>query len=237
MKQRIPRLYKLYRRYESDLWGDLYMKPINFKMLIFFSFVFIPKYRFGYFNFDVARTQRRKRIRNISTKMKFFMDKQRVKFFYGNMSEQAWKQISNGISYKKKRRIQEYHFLLELERRLDTLIYRFFLASTILEAREKVHWFLVDGKSRNTFSYRLRDTQTLTFAHPRQIMAIWKRGMKEERYGKRLNPFFPALPARFWVNHRYLLFRPNPILTREQFRVPLPFSLKMTVAQHVGQYY
>lgn len=233
MKKIIPYVYKLYRRYEGDLWGDLYLKTLNFKMLIFFSFVFIPRYRFSFFNFDVGKTQRRKRLRTLSTKTKFYLDKQKMKHFYGNLSEQEFKQICNAISYKKTRRIQEYHFLLELEKRLDTLIFRFFLSDTILEAREKVHWILVDGKARRTFNYRVRNTQTITFAHPRQIMAIWKKGIKDRRYGKRVK--FPPLPETFWINYRHLLFRYNPVLTKEQFRIYFPF--KTNIAQHVGNYY
>ena len=34
------KVYKLYRRYESDIWGDLYLRGISFKLLVFFSFIF-----------------------------------------------------------------------------------------------------------------------------------------------------------------------------------------------------
>jgi len=227
------KVYKLYRRYESDIWGDLYLRGISFKLLVFLSFIFFPRYRFRFFSFDVRKTQRTKRTKYLSAKAKYFMEKQKIKHFYGNLSEQEYKQICNAISYKKTKRNQEYHFLLELERRLDTLIYRFHLAITIEEARKKVHWILADGKSRSNFSYRVGKNEIITFAHPRQIIALWKKEMKAKRFGRRVK--FPPLPETFWLEPKYFIFQYNPTLTRSQIRLFFPF--KLPIAQHVGTFY
>lgn len=227
------KVYKLYRRYESDLWGDLYLKGLNFKLLIFFSFVLIPRYRFSFFTFDVRKTVRRKRLKHLSAKAKYFMEKQKIKHFYGDLTEQEYKQICNAIAYKKGKRNQEYHFLVELERRLDTLIYRFHLARTIKEAREKVHWILADGKSRTNFHYRVGRNELVTFAHPRQILALWKKEQKEGVFGRRIK--FPPLPGGFWIDWRHFLFKYNPVKGKEQIRLYFPF--KSPMAQHVGNFY
>ncbi len=82
--------------------------------------------------------------------------KQRMKFYYGNISE---KQFYNTfkLAYRMKGDVSE-NFVATLESRLDAVIYRANFVPTVFSARQFINHkhILVNGKCVNIPSYRLK---------------------------------------------------------------------------------
>ena len=87
--------------------------------------------------------------------------KQKMKFYYGNISE---KQFSNTFkaASKIKGDVSE-NFIAALESRLDVVVYRANFVPTVFAARQFVNHkhVLVNGKSVNIASYRLKIGDTV----------------------------------------------------------------------------
>jgi len=227
MTRKIQTVFKLYRRYEEDIWGDLYCRSLNYKLLLFMSFVVQKKLnvRGPTFKFHAGFDKIRRDLKRYSSKSFFYLEKQKIKRFYGNMTEQQFKQVANAVAYKRTRRHQAYSFLLGLERRLDTIIYRFNLANTIIDARKLVRkgYLLVNNKSVKTINYRINNSEILTFAKPTRILAIWRDKIYKLRRGQA--HFFP-FPSYFWISYKHLFFKFNP--TNQKHKVFFPFTTKYT---------
>jgi small subunit ribosomal protein S4 len=88
--------------------------------------------------------------------------KQKLKGYYGNIVERQFQNI-----YKEAGRLKGdtgENFLALLERRLDAVVYRLKWVPTVFSARQLVNHrhVLVNGKSVNIASYRLKDGDCVT---------------------------------------------------------------------------
>jgi hypothetical protein len=228
MTKKIKAVYKLYRRYEDDVWGDLHFRTMGFRLFLFFNFILASRLRIPQprFNFDAGVTRLRKNLKRYKTKAQFFIEKQKIRRFYGNMSEQEFKEIANAVSYRRTTRHQSFSFLLGLERRLDTIAFRFYMGKTILEAREFVlaGCLLVDKKVKRTINYRITNNQILTFAYPKKMIALWKYWM---RFYKKRGLKFRPFPSQFWFSYKHLFFRYNPT-SYPKHHINFPFKTRYT---------
>jgi small subunit ribosomal protein S4 len=82
--------------------------------------------------------------------------KQRLKFYYGNISEKQFRNWFE-LAYKTKGDVSE-NFISMLESRLDTIIYRANFVPSVFAARQFVNHkhVMVNGKTVNISSYRLK---------------------------------------------------------------------------------
>lgn len=207
MTKKNKRIYKIYRRYQEDVWGDLVYKGIDYKLSYFFELIIDRREnkRNPKFFFDAGKTELKKNLKKPRVKSLFYLEKQKLKYFYGNLSEQAFKQLANAFSYKRTRRHQGNVFLLGLESRMDTLCYRFHLSINIKEGRKFAEdgWLMINGKIIKSHNYRIKKNEILSFTNPYEIVKIWK---KQLSLGEEFEPF----PDQFWVSYKHLLFKYNP---------------------------
>jgi ribosomal protein S4 len=235
MTKRDKKIYKIYRRYQEDVWGDLKKKGMDYKLSFFFEFMVNKRERIRRprFVFDASKTPIHKELKRPKVKSLFYLEKQKLKRFYGDLSEQEFKQLSNAFSYKKTRRHQGYIFLLGLESRLDTLCYRFHLSINIKEGRKFAEdgWLKVDGKIIRSHNFCIKKNNILTFSKPKRVVDIWKRKMDEKIMIKKyLEPF----PDQFWISYKHLLFKYNPT-NEPKFRFHFPYLVRY--AEHISRYY
>ena len=89
------------------------------------------------------------------------MAKQKLKMYYGNISEKQFKNTFKEAT-KMKGDVSE-NFISLLERRLDVVVYRANFVPTVFSARQFVNHkhVLVNGKSVNIPSYRLKIGDTV----------------------------------------------------------------------------
>jgi len=82
--------------------------------------------------------------------------KQKMKFYYGNISEKQFRNTF-ALAYKMKGDVSE-NFIALLESRLDTVVYRANFVPTVFAARQFVSHkhITVNGKSVNIPSYKLK---------------------------------------------------------------------------------
>lgn len=173
------------------------------------------------FFFNAGITTIRKNLKRYSLKAAFYMEKQKLKKFYGNLSEHEFKQLANFISYKKGRRQQGYRFILGLERRLDALYYRFYLARNIKEARTVVleGKILINGKAIIDYKHMIKKHDMITFAKPYEMIEIWRERMESKTLlGLQLGPF----PDPFLISFKHLLFKYN-VFNLPKYQIYLPY--------------
>jgi small subunit ribosomal protein S4 len=136
MTKRAESKYKINRRLGVNLWGRP-KSPIN-------------KREYG----PGQHGQRRKKPSDFGVQL---MAKQKMKGYYGNISE---KQFRKYYEEAVRRKGDTSENLIELlERRLDAVVYRMKLAITPFAARQFINHghVLVNGKRVNIPSYQLRD--------------------------------------------------------------------------------
>jgi small subunit ribosomal protein S4 len=140
MTKRAESRYKINRRLGINLWGRP-KSPVN-------------KREYG----PGQHGQRRKKPTDFGTQL---MAKQKMKGYYGNISE---KQFRKYYEEAVRRKGDTSENLIEiLERRLDAVIYRMKFAVTPFAARQFVSHghLLINGKRVNIPSYQVRDNDTI----------------------------------------------------------------------------
>ena len=87
--------------------------------------------------------------------------KQKMKFYYGNMNERQFRNVYRK-AIKKKGNTTE-NLVALLERRLDTVIYRAKLATTVFSARQLINHghIKVNNKKVNISSYLVKEGDTI----------------------------------------------------------------------------
>ena len=98
--------------------------------------------------------------------------KQKLKSYYGNMNERQFRNVYKKAIMKKGDSAENLIGLLE--RRLDAIVYRAKLATTIFSARQLInHGHLkVNGKKVNISSYQVREEDTIEIRDKSKQLAI-----------------------------------------------------------------
>jgi small subunit ribosomal protein S4 len=131
MSKRHESKYKINRRLGENLWGRA-KSPVN-------------KRQYG----PGQHGQRRKKPTDFGTQL---MAKQKLKFYYGNITERQFRNIYTEAIRKKGDTSENLIGLLE--RRLDAVVYRLKFAPTVFAARQLVSHchVLLNGKKANVAS-------------------------------------------------------------------------------------
>ncbi|MCX8506093.1 MAG: 30S ribosomal protein S4 [Alphaproteobacteria bacterium] len=151
MTKRIQAKYKINRRLGVNLWGRP-KSPVN-------------KRDYG----PGQHGKRRKKPTDYGIQL---MAKQRLKGYYGNISERHFRRLYAEAS---RRRGDTSENLVELlERRLDAVVYRMKLAPTPFAARQLVsHGHVrVNTKKVNISSYQLKDGDQIELSQKARAMAL-----------------------------------------------------------------
>ncbi len=151
MTKRAESKYKINRRLGVNLWGRP-KSPIN-------------KRDYG----PGQHGQRRKKPTDYGTQL---MAKQKLKGYYGNVSEKQFRKY-----YEEAVRVRgdSSQYLIELlERRLDAVVYRMKLAITPFAARQFISHghVLVNGRRVNIPSYRVKDGDTIEVKEKSKQLAM-----------------------------------------------------------------
>ena len=98
--------------------------------------------------------------------------KQKLKCYYGNMNERQFRNVYKKAIMKKGDSAENLIGLLE--RRLDAIVYRAKLATTIFSARQLInHGHLkVNGKKVNISSYQVREEDTIEVRDKSKQLAL-----------------------------------------------------------------
>ncbi len=152
MTKRAPAKYKIDRRHGQNIWGRA-KSPVNRR-----------EYGPG------QHGQRRKgKVSDFGTQLRA---KQKLKGYYGNISEKQFK----NIYYEAIRRTGDTseHLVGLLESRLDAIVYRAKFVPTVFAARQIVNHghILVNGKRVNIASYRCKPGDVVSVKDASKQMAL-----------------------------------------------------------------
>ena len=141
MTKRLASKHKVDRRLKVNLWGR-------------------PKSPFNSRNYPPGQHGKNKRSKpsDYGTQLEA---KQKMKFYYGNMNERQFRNTYRKAMKKKGNTTENLVALLES--RLDTVIYRAKLATTVFSARQIINHghIKVNGKKVNIPSYVVRAEDTI----------------------------------------------------------------------------
>ena len=142
MTKRIAAKYKIDRRLGCNLWGR-------------------PKSPFNKRNSRPGQhgaVGQRRKISDYGTQL---FAKQKLRFYYGDLTERQFRNIYRKAIMKKGDTAENLIGLLE--RRLDAVVYRAKLSTTIFSARQLINHghVKVNGKKVNISSYQLKEEETI----------------------------------------------------------------------------
>ena len=163
MTKRITTKYKVDRRLGCNLWGR-------------------PKSPFNKRNSRPGQHGATGQRRKLSDYGNQLFAKQKLRFYYGDISEKQFRKI-----YDKASRIKgdTSEILIELlERRLDAIVYRMKFVPTIFAARQLVNHghVIVNGKRVNIPSYTVKDGDEISIKEQsKQINLIQEAIVSQER--------------------------------------------------------
>ena len=163
MTKRIAAKYKIDRRLGCNLWGR-------------------PKSPFNQRNSRPGQHGAMGQRRKLSDYGKQLFAKQKLRFYYGDITEKQFRKI-----YDKASRIKgdTSEILIELlERRLDAIVYRMKFVPTIFAARQLVNHghIKVNGKRVNIPSYTVKDGDEISIKEQsKQINLIQEAIVSQER--------------------------------------------------------
>jgi small subunit ribosomal protein S4 len=151
MTKRVQSKYKINRRLSCNLWGR-------------------PKSSFN--NREYAPGQHGQRRRKPSDFGVQLMAKQRLKGYYGNITERQFRRIYSEAMRRRGDSIENLIGLLE--RRLDAVIYRMKFVSTVFAARQFVNHghIKVNGKRVTIPSYVVRDGDEIEIRDQSKQLAL-----------------------------------------------------------------
>lgn len=140
MTKRLSSKYKIDRRLGVNLWGRA-KSPLNRRE-----------------SGPGQHGQRRKKASDYGLQL---MAKQKLKGYYGNVSEKHFRKLYQEAS--RRRGDTGENLIQLLERRLDAVVYRLKLAPTVFAARQVVNHghILVNGRRLNIPSYQVRDNDVI----------------------------------------------------------------------------
>ncbi|HJS30585.1 MAG TPA: 30S ribosomal protein S4 [Alphaproteobacteria bacterium] len=151
MTKRVQAKYKINRRLGVNLWGRP-KSPLN-------------KREYG----PGQHGQRRRKPTEFGQQL---MAKQRLKGYYGNITERQFRRLYEEANRRKGDTGQNLVELLE--RRLDAVVYRMKFAPTVFSARQIVsHGHVrVNGKKVDISSYKVKDGDTIELKDKSKDMAL-----------------------------------------------------------------
>jgi len=157
MSKRIKSKYKINRRLGVNLWGRP-KSPVN-----------VRDYRPG------EHGQRRRKPSDFGTQL---MAKQKLKGYYGNISERQFRRYYDEAV---RRRGDTSENLIDiLERRLDAVVYRMKFVPTVFAARQFVNHghVKVNGKRVNIPSYLIKDGDVVEVKEKSREMELVLEGVQ-----------------------------------------------------------
>lgn len=161
MSKRHESKYKINRRLGENLWGRA-KSPVN-------------KREYG----PGQHGQRRKKPTDFGIQL---MAKQKLKFYYGNITERQFRKIYTEAIRKKGDTSENLIGLLE--RRLDAVVYRLKFAPTVFAARQLVNHghVLLNGKKANIGSMVVKEGDEIELkAKMRENVQILEATASQER--------------------------------------------------------
>ena len=163
MTKRITARYKIDRRLGCNLWGR-------------------PKSPFNKRNSRPGQHGATGQRRKLSDYGKQLFAKQKLRFYYGDLTEKQFRKIYDKASNIKG---DTSEILIELlERRLDAIVYRMKFVPTIFAARQLVNHghVVVNGKRVNIPSYTVKDGDEISVKEQsKQINLIQEAIVSQER--------------------------------------------------------
>ena len=142
MTKRLNSKHKVDRRLKVNLWGRP-KSPFNSR---------------GYPPGQHGQSASKKKLSNYGIQL---AAKQKLKSYYGNINERQFRNIYKKAIMKKGDTAENLIGLLE--RRLDAVVYRAKLSTTIFSARQLINHghIKVNGKKVNIASYQLKEEETI----------------------------------------------------------------------------
>ena len=152
MTKRLASKHKVDRRLKVNLWGR-------------------PKSPFNSRNYPPGQhgKTRKGKISDYGSQLEA---KQKLKFYYGNMNERQFRNVYKKAIMKKGDTAENLIGLLE--RRLDTVIYRAKLATTVFSARQLINHghIKINGKKVNIPSYLVKEKDTIEVKDKSKDMTV-----------------------------------------------------------------
>ncbi|MCA0451819.1 MAG: 30S ribosomal protein S4 [Proteobacteria bacterium] len=161
MSKRHESKYKINRRLGENLWGRA-KSPVN-------------KREYG----PGQHGQRRKKPTDYGIQL---LAKQKLKFYYGNITERQFRNTYEEATRKKGDNSENLIGLLE--RRLDAVVYRLKFAPTVFAARQLVSHchVLVNGKKANIASMQIKEGDVIELkAKMRENVQVLEAVASQER--------------------------------------------------------
>ncbi|MBC8789987.1 MAG: 30S ribosomal protein S4 [Tagaea sp. CACIAM 22H2] len=161
MSKRHESKYKINRRLGENLWGRA-KSPVN-------------KREYG----PGQHGQRRKKPTDYGIQL---LAKQKLKFYYGNITERQFRKTYEEATRKKGDNSENLIGLLE--RRLDAVVYRLKFAPTVFAARQLVSHchVLVNGKKANIASMQIKEGDVIELkAKMRENVQVLEAVSSQER--------------------------------------------------------
>jgi small subunit ribosomal protein S4 len=161
MSKRHESKYKINRRLGENLWGRA-KSPVN-------------KREYG----PGQHGQRRKKPTDFGIQL---LAKQKLKFYYGNITERQFRKTYEEATRKKGDNSENLIGLLE--RRLDAVVYRLKFAPTVFAARQLVSHchVLVNGKKANIASMQIKEGDVIELkAKMRENVQVLEAVSSQER--------------------------------------------------------
>ncbi len=161
MSKRHESKYKINRRLGENLWGRA-KSPVN-------------KREYG----PGQHGQRRKKPTDYGIQL---LAKQKLKFYYGNITERQFRKTYEEATRKKGDNSENLIGLLE--RRLDAVVYRLKFAPTVFAARQLVSHchVLVNGKKANIASMQIKEGDVIELkAKMRENVQVLEAVASQER--------------------------------------------------------
>ena len=166
----------------------------------------------GYFKKETNRNMNTRTRRKKSEYGTQLQEKQKVKFIYGVLEKQFHGYYEKAVRMPGK---AGDNLLIQLECRLDNVIFRLGLAATRREARQMVSHghFTVDGKNVNIPSFQVR---------PGMVIALKESSRSIARFAQNLerNSFHPV-PRWLDFNAETMVGQVLAVPTREEIDLPV----------------
>jgi len=202
--RRPQRKYKQQKFYGEDITGDLFARHKYQKFTRFTLYFKKRKRDRGIIRTDIRRARPLFRKRTLFGF--FFMQKQKLKNFYGHINNRSFRKL---IKYIRRKKMHSFHIanicLQYLESRLDIAIKRINFANTIQKSRSLIKngviW--VNNKIIKTNTYQIKFLDIIRVQHK------WLRFIKNQiRRNFKIGGIHLMFPNYFEVNFKifYALF-------------------------------
>lgn len=189
----------------------------------------------SFFFFDVAPEKPKRERPNYTERGRFIMDRLKFKRYYGNITERQLKVISKSSVQRKFTKYQNELFLLELESRLDSLVFRLQIVPTIFSAKQFVMHgnCCVNGIIVTLPSFRLKRGDIFTLSQRFLWGDIISRSLKNEKLGTKKGTYqkFRKPPNYLKISYKYLFLyferRPSKVEVNYPFDCQNKVGLNM----------